>query len=286
MNAYSDPLRYSILDPTGNVTALVESPVPPARQPELAAALMARHPAVEQVGFVRFFDEGPLCAALRMAGGEFCGNASMSAAALCLLRRQPDAGSMPVTLRLQVSGAQAPVAVRLWRETGTAFRAGVRMPPTLGLEERSFSSGALAAPLPLVRLEGISHAVIGQDPPFFALLQDRPAAERAVRSWCEALGAEGLGLMFLEGEAPTLGLTPLVYVPGSGTVFWENSCASGSAALGWYLAERAGRAVSLALTEPGGVLRVESDPAAEETWLYGRVALTEEISENEAPLSQ
>ena len=278
MNAYSDPLRYSILDPTGNVTALVESPVPPARQPELAAALMARHPAVEQVGFVRFFDEGPLCAALRMAGGEFCGNASMSAAALYLLRRRPDTGGAPVTLRLQVSGAQAPVAVRLWREADKAFRAGVRMPPTLGLEERSFSLGALAAPLPLVRLEGISHVVIGQDSPFYALLQDRPAAEGAVRSWCEALGAEGLGLLFLEGEAPALGLTPLVYVPGSGTVFWENSCASGSAALGWYLAAQSGKVQTLTLLEPGGVLRVESDPAAGETWLYGRVELVEEVS--------
>ena len=39
-----NPVRYSILDPTGNITALVESPVEPERQPELAAELMRRHP--------------------------------------------------------------------------------------------------------------------------------------------------------------------------------------------------------------------------------------------------
>ena len=47
-----EPLGYAILDPTGNITALVETPVDPARQPETAAALMARHPQVEQVGFL------------------------------------------------------------------------------------------------------------------------------------------------------------------------------------------------------------------------------------------
>ena len=45
-------LRYSIWDPTGNITALVESAVAVGEQPAAAAALMERHPTVEQVGFV------------------------------------------------------------------------------------------------------------------------------------------------------------------------------------------------------------------------------------------
>ncbi|MBO5556880.1 MAG: hypothetical protein J5927_06815, partial [Oscillospiraceae bacterium] len=76
-----DSLQYTILDPTGNITALVESPVAVARQSAVAADLMARHPTVEQVGFVRFApaagEKDAVQAALRMAGGEFCGNASM-----------------------------------------------------------------------------------------------------------------------------------------------------------------------------------------------------------------
>ena len=43
-------LRYSILDPTGNITAIVESPVEIARQPELASRIMRLRPEVEQVG--------------------------------------------------------------------------------------------------------------------------------------------------------------------------------------------------------------------------------------------
>ena len=80
------PLRYSIFDPTGNITALVESPVDESEQPAVAASIMARHTAVEQVGFVRLSDKKTAPAALRMAGGEFCANASMSAAALSALR--------------------------------------------------------------------------------------------------------------------------------------------------------------------------------------------------------
>ena len=61
-------MKVRILDPTGNITALVEGPVPPSEQPAAAAMLMERHPAVEQVGFVRF---GPEAVSLRMAGGEY-----------------------------------------------------------------------------------------------------------------------------------------------------------------------------------------------------------------------
>jgi hypothetical protein len=67
----------------------------------------------------------------------------------------------------------------------------------------------------------------------------------------------------------SLSLTPLVYIPVSDTLFWENSCASGSAAAGMVLAARAGGPVSLSLDEPGGTHRVESDPAGE-TLLQGR----------------
>ena len=43
-------LRLCIFDPTGNITALVESAVEPEAQPSAAARIMARFPAVEQVG--------------------------------------------------------------------------------------------------------------------------------------------------------------------------------------------------------------------------------------------
>ena len=258
-------LRYSILDPTGNITALVEGDAPVPAQPALAAAVMRRHPEVEQVGFLRADGALP---SLRMAGGEFCGNASISAAALLLLR----AGRDEAACRLQVSGAERPVELRLRRAGPDCARAAILMPPALGLETAELCFGGVRGTLPLVRMQGIAHLIAGPDSPYFALLTEREQAVRAVRAFCETLGAACLGLMFLEGEGSARRLTPLVCVPGSGTVFWENSCASGSAAVGLYLAA-AGEPAELTLQEPGGTLRVACDPRRGETWLHGEARL-------------
>lgn len=268
-------LRMSILNPTGNITAIVESPVDISRQPAAAAAIMRRFPTVEQVGFLkRVIDDETVQGELRMAGGEFCGNASMSAAALLLL--QGGQGSGEAEMRLRVSGASNPVSVRLRPEGNNACLAEIGMPPAREITQTGFTFGALSGELPLARLEGISHLVIEPASPFFALLQDCPAAERAVREFCEALHADGLGLLFLEGEGTERRMTPLVYIPGSGTCFWENSCASGSAAAGMVLAAKTGAVTALALREPGGTLRVSCDPAGI-TLLRGRVRLTDRL---------
>lgn len=265
-----DTLRYSIWDPTGNITALVESEVAVERQPAVAAALMRRHPGVEQVGFVRMTDgsaEDGIRAQLRMAGGEFCGNAAMSTAALCRLHVLDPDGQGSVWIR--VSGVKEPVEVRLRPEGPDCFLAAIRMPAPREIREADFSFEGVCGRLPLVRMEGISHLLIEPGTAFCSLLRDRKAAGRAVRTWCEELEAEGLGLMFLEGDRGAYRLTPLVYIPGSGTEFWENSCASGSSAVGMALAARSGIAIRLSLCEPGGTLEVESDPIGSETWLSG-----------------
>lgn len=252
-------MNYSIFDPTGNITALVESPVEPARQPEAAAEIMRKHPAVEQVGFVSLEGDVP---ALRMAGGEFCGNATMSAAALFAIERNLP---VPATVTLSVSGAEQPVAVRVTQREGETFRAAVAMPRAKSIRMRPFAFDALQGELTVVQLEGISHVLIEPSSPFFAFLSDRAAAEQAVRQWCGELQADGLGLMFVSRDT----LTPLVFVPGSDTVFWETSCASGTAAVGMAIADASEQPVDRIFSEPGGSLRVFSDPASGRIWLQG-----------------
>ena len=277
-------LICSILDPTGNITALVEHCPEHLRQ-ETAAAVMRRFPEVEQVGFFRAGSRNPSCGAeLFMAGGEFCGNASMSAAALALIRARergntPSAGREQADggteLRLLVSGVSSPVEVRL-KQSGSdrnCFFAGVLMPPAVSISMRGLRYGGKSGSLPVVEMEGISHIVIEPSSPFFDLKEHPAEAETAVRSFCGELGADGLGLMFLEEEGDALSLTPLVYIPGSGTVFWENSCASGSSACGMYLSAAEGRCGDRSFREPGGTLRVTSDPQRGETWLYGTARL-------------
>ena len=290
-------ISYTILDPTGNVTALVESPVDIPGQPAAAALIMQEHPEVEQVGFVRFFHppKDSVHAELRMAGGEFCGNASMCAAALYLFRmacpRDPDHSSDPPvpsvphpaagkavsgrtdTVLLEVSGADDPVEVCLTEQASGIFDAGIRMPAVQFSGDVLFSFSGTRAMLPLMHMKGISHLIIDPESPFSFLQEDRNAAEQAVRDWCRLLSADGLGLMFLDGTVPDLRLAPLVYIPGSGTIFWENSCASGSAAAGMFLAQKASEPVRFSFREPGGTLCVETLPGDDRPWLFGKVRL-------------
>ena len=60
--------------------------------------------------------------------------------------------------------------------------------------------------------------------------------------------------MFLNAESSSM--KPLVYVPAAGTLFWENSCASGTTACGAYAASKSGGPVELSLQQPGGSLEI------------------------------
>ncbi len=276
------------MDPTGNITALVETEVPEKEQPSAASEIMLRHPEVEQVGFVIFSDSGsgPFTVSLRMAGGEFCGNAAMSAAALFLIRRNESDGltdhkCRPARVPVKVSGTEAPVEVLLKNENDTDFHAEVMMPAAKDVAERVFVCDGIRGKLPVVFMDGISHIMIDPGSVFYGLLSEREKAERVIREWCGILSAEGLGLMFIEPSDPMderiFRFTPLVHVPLSNTVFWENSCASGSAAAGMYLSEKYGAPVSVTLQEPGGIMSVKSDHPGGMTVICGKTRLTEVI---------
>lgn len=335
MGRIFDDLEYCIFDPMGNITALVETEVDIEDQPAAAARIMELEPDVEQVGFISYAGntaDGGVPVSLRMAGGEFCGNAAMCAAALFAIRSGLQGGVVPV----RISGASAPVMVRLERQAEDSFGAAAEIPPAIRIgtveaaasaaekeaaakdlneEVRAGGSGAAEAPgagkcgateasgaaltLPIVEMEGISHIIIEPDSGLFGIKEDSALAESLLRQWCGALGADCLGMMFLS-EAASLSesetkledrtdngraifaesrvLTPLVYVPGADTMFWENSCASGSAAAGMYLAARTGAPVDVTFDEPAGRLRVESDPASGRTVLHGSAILRKTVS--------
>ena len=280
-------IKYSIFDPTGNITALVETRVDSEMQPAVADEIMKIHPDVEQVGFVYFEPGRPVPALLRMAGGEFCGNATMSAAALCAIRSGDEAES----IRVRASGVSRSLEVRLKRnsEDSSLFDTGVELPEPVSIGKMKFTSEDVTEELSVVDMGGISHIIIEKKRQMYSLKDNPNQAERAVKEWCNMLGADCLGVMFVSGSESAskskdmtrretrvgvdmemeTELIPLVYVPGADTLFWENSCASGSAAAGMYLSDKYGVALEVVMKEPAGTLRVKSDLAKGLTWLYG-----------------
>ena len=248
-------IRMILADPAGNLTALALTSVDAARRAQIAARIM-RAVRVEQVAFV---DEDSLSSPLPrmdMMGGEFCGNATRAFGLYAAQRR----GLGETRIRVGVSGAREPVLVTLDPPRG---RAHARMPLPIALERIR----AAGRDIPLVRMEGIAHAVLQDADP-------SPALAREVLAAMPPEDAQGV-LFARDGR-----MTPLVRVPATDTCVWESSCGSGSVALAWLLSrELPDGAHAFSFDEPGGTLEVtveRREGRAVAATMGGRVALSAE----------
>ena len=230
-------MKYYKIDPTGNITLIVSTPVPRERQRDTAVELLSRDPEAEQVGFLEFPENSDCVLRLQMMGGEFCGNASISCAALIAEKRGIERDS----LRLEISGAEAPLSIEVERRGEHSYSGTVAMPLPKSIDAVRLGEYML----PVVSFSGISH-IISEG----ALTREE--AEANIRRWCGELKAEALGIMLLQNGQ----LSPLVYVASTDTAVWENSCASGSTAAAAYLAVREGRSGSCGFAQTGGTLTV------------------------------
>lgn len=250
-----DTINYRIFNPTQNITILVNEPIAVERQPEVAEALLSLHPEAEQVGFVSI-SGGSNDIELRMAAGEFCGNATMSTAAFFGIENGMKAGDVK-DIMVSASGTDMPVKVRL-KCLGEEFEGSVYMPLPIKIEEVNVPG--LKEKIPAVDFGGIVHLIaecdlIDEDFHLFGQTKfTRMECEELIKRWCTSLNAPGLGIMFVKEDR----LVPLVYVPGVNTVIWESSCASGTTAAGAHLAHRINSDASFSFKEPGGILKIEA----------------------------
>ena len=252
--------KYYYADPTGNITLLAPLPQGGVSLTEEADRLMYLEPSAEQVGFLS--GGATDCdISLQMAGGEFCGNAALAAAAVYCLDRQDKTETL---VHVRISGAEKPVTVKL-RATGKrTFTGDVEMPSPRSIETMALGHDGESVSFPVVTFSGITHVLSLTPLP-------KETAERAVRNWCMALNADALGIMQLDSAAGTL--VPLVFVRESGTLFWESSCASGTTAAGAYLREQYGPGC-WEFSEPAGKLKIAAG-ADGSLLLTGKVTIGE-----------
>jgi diaminopimelate epimerase len=243
-------LDYTIWDPTKNITLLVSTPVPRMEQAGIAAKLMSERPRVEQVGFLEDAVLPGAVLRLQMMGGEFCGNASMSAAAYAA--RQDGLSSLDIPL--EVSGYSGLLRCRLdRRDDGLWGTVNMPLPARI-------STAALpgVGDVPAVVFDGITHCIVP------ASAVTREAAEAAIGPLCAALGTDACGILLCDESAAAF--APLVYVRSTGTAVWESGCGSGSAAVGAYLASRRDASKTTGLRQPGGTITVFAE------WKNGHVS--------------
>ena len=229
-------ISYTKIDPSGNITLIVDSFVPREDQSRFATLLMERDPEAEQVGFLEV-PEDPCCAVrLQMMGGEFCGNATR---AYGMYIAQQKGGLSSV--RLRVSGCDHAVTAQVDLKSGTA-RAEMPCPRSVKRVTVNGHEGTL------VDLTGIAHFVVeGVEPSegFF----------RAAESIFSGIaGLDACGVIFLDAEKRSM--IPLVKVIETGSLVWEGSCGSGSVACAVAQSEQMENGgFSCDYIQPAGVVR-------------------------------
>lgn len=243
-------LIFSKWSPGGNTTLLFPSAgIAPSLQSRLARqALSESCLGGEQAGYVDA--SGP---SLRMAGGEFCVNASRALGAMlacdddCL--KQPDdischcpscvplpqaadgrAGATPSADALEmqrfyevsVSGWPSPVQLHV-RGRAPHWRVEARLRlPEITIQRK-------AEGIHLVRLPGISHLLL--DGQIHNQPEDCYTAAALLRERHELEQEEAVGVIWWRVLQGQLGMLPLVHVRDTRTDFLESACGSGALAL-------------------------------------------------------
>lgn len=246
-------IRYVLLDPTGNLTCLVLDPVEARDRSGVTERLMDR---CEQVGYLMSPARGEARARLQMMGGEFCGNASMAAAAWLALQ----AGETEAAVPLEVSGAEGVLTCLVRRAPDSTWQGTVEMPRVLAIEPFRWAG----RPLTAVRMPGMVHLICLER-------LAEAEAETLLRGAAEALREPAAGLLQWDEASGTM--RPLVLVREAGTMVWETACGSGSTAIGAWRAQRAGTDLETEVRQPGGVLKVRS--AGGRLFLTGTIRIGE-----------
>lgn len=228
--------EVAVLDPAGNVTAIVLSDVLAAERARIAAQLL-RLPElhIEQAAFLT----APRCGGeirLEMMGGEFCGNALRCAGFYHALRT----GAQGKTcVFAEISGADGVQPVMADTAAGEASTV---MPLPRAVQPVEWPD----VPAVCVTFDGITHFVIDRAQPDDALVRRAIAA---------APEASAVGALFLDRAAGSM--RPVVFVRETGSCVAETSCASGSVATAVVLtADFADGITEIGIGQPGGTLEV------------------------------
>lgn len=251
----------AVLDPAGNVTAIVCSDVPATERARVAAQIL-RLPelGIEQVAFLTAPRSGGEIR-LEMMGGEFCGNALRCAGFYQALRTGAQGKSCVFA---EISGADGVQPVMADTAEGTASTV---MPLPLSVQPAGWADVQAAR----VTFAGITHFVIDCAQP------DETLVQRAIAA---APGASAVGAIFLDRAHGSI--KPVVFVRETASCVAENSCASGSVAAAVVLtADFADGITEIGIGQPGGTLEVgvqRADGAVTGLSIGGAVRLTQTLT--------
>lgn len=270
-------LNITKVNPVENMTIFVMDKVDRSIHMDVANKLMEYgNVHGEQVGFIEdaTTPEGKSINTLRlqMMGGEFCGNASRSLAALMVHLNLPGISISEdlYNVILEASGSDHLLhcQVKKTDKSNRYFsRVEMPLPERVSNDEISYENKEIS--YTRVDFPGITHFIVEDKD-----IEDKDNFFKTIKSKTNDEDLDAFGIMFYDYHISFL--TPLVYVRATDSLFWERSCASGTSALGVALALNNDSNLHEYVKQPGGELEVLvniKDNKVESLFLDGSVEI-------------
>lgn len=229
-------IKYITYIPAGNDTAFVlKRGYTKEEKKKINDAIMKKESNIEQVGFVELGKEPEL----EMAGGEFCGNATRSAAHYYLEGKEGE-------LILKVNGKDYIKAGI--NEKGEAY---CEIPLYKGNKKvvEKKENGIYQ-----VRMQGMVTIVIEEENAK-KYLENKDKIKEETKKIIEKYqltNEEAVGVMYLEREKNMLKINPIVWVNEINTMFYETACGSGTTGVGIVQAYKENKNQKLNIVQPSG----------------------------------
>jgi len=226
-------VEYKIYNPCGNITALVigDDYTKEQRQ-RINDEIMKQNETVEQVGFLSVTAKK-----LTMAGGEFCGNATRCATKYYLEDKKGE-------LDIKVSGTSDILKSGKCKNGELWTQIPISKENIEKIENNAYK----------INLEGISHIVINK---YVNEFERKIIIDKYIQTYNNE---SALGVVFIENIEKQIRINPYVWVKDINTLFYEQSCGSGSAAVGILQSFLKQKSLEILILQPyGEIIKVTTN---------------------------
>ncbi|TRW26052.1 diaminopimelate epimerase [Criibacterium bergeronii] len=252
-------LNFVELNPCMNKTVFILDDVPVEKYAEISEKIISyENLFAEQVGFLKPPFDKNNDAHLHMMGGEFCGNATRSLAAYTTFNNQRffENGADACKLNIEVFGQDQALECNVTKTSlDNTFYTDIQMPLPIGKMQIIDEIGSIKN-IKKIDFNGITHFSV--DDKNFNNIEETEVFFGEVKNFMEENQSSymAFGIMFYDYEKSFM--TPLVYVKGTDSLFWEKSCASGTSAFASMMTFEKNKSLNIDIAQPGGSINVNT----------------------------
>ena len=217
-------IDYEILNPSGNITALVTKDYNIEEYKKIANFIMEKDSRIEQVGFLKKINvnKNKTEYKLEMSGMEFCGNASRAFAYYLYKEKYVKENEFNIL----ISGYNKPIKSKV-EIINNEYYSIIELEFNCKFEDKIEINKLNEKNIYIIKLSGITHILLNMD--IFTFNENNCLNEaKDIINKLNFLNKEAVGVIWYKNNK----INPIVWVKNINSLFYENACGSGSLAFG------------------------------------------------------